>query len=130
MEVETTSALRLKRRTPPEIRIRTYIVVPIYLFIVSVSTFKTHQYDFTAMTTAVLALFLFVNQGMDWGYQFAFDQKCMYQRPKGWRWFFRRLPWYRICFDEVSRVESIYAGDSALKARFFPFEIRDAKITT
>lgn len=122
MEVEHTSAPRVRRRSPPEIRIRTYIVVLIYLFIVSISTFKTHQYGFTLMMTIILGLFLVVNQGMDWGYQFAFDDERMYQRPKGWRWFFGRLRWYTIRFDEVSRVEAIHGADAGLKAKFFPFE--------
>lgn len=122
MEVEHTNAPRIHRRSPPEIRIRSCIVLPIYFFIVSVSTFKTHQYGFTLMTTAVLGLFLLLNQGMDRGYQFAFDDERMYQRPKGWRWVFRRLPWYTIRFDDVSHVEAIHGAEASLKAKFFPFE--------
>ncbi len=71
---------------------RTFIMVPIALFILSVSIFQTRQIEVTAFVLAVLGLFFVVNHGIDWGYQFAFDDERMYQRPKGWRWFLRRLP--------------------------------------
>jgi hypothetical protein len=122
MEIENASAPTLKRRTPPAIRIRTYIIIPIVLFVLSASIFKTRQLGITAFVLAVLGLFFVVNQGIDAGYQFAFDDKRMYQRPKGWRWFFRRLPWYAISFNEVSRVDAIYGADAAIKAQFSPFE--------
>jgi hypothetical protein len=122
MEVETTSAPKLKRRTPPEIRVRTYIVVPLFAFIIGGALLQDRQFLGAALALAVLGLFFVVNHGMDRGYQLAFDDEQMYQRPKGWRWPFRRRPWYAIRFDEVSRVEAIHGADAGLKAKFFPFE--------
>lgn len=122
MNVESTSAPKLKRRTPPEIRVRTLVVVPLFAFIIGGAILQDQQVFGAAIAVSVLGLFFLVNHGMDGGYQFAFDENRMYQRPKGWRWFFRRLPWYAIRFDEVSRVEAIHGSDADLKAKFFPFE--------
>jgi hypothetical protein len=112
----------VKRRIPPEILVRTLIIVPLSFFVLTGSLFETHQYGFSTMIIAVIMLFFFVNYGFDWGYQLSFDTIRMYQRPKGWRWLFGRLPWHSIRFDEVSRVEAIFGADATLKARFFNFE--------
>ena len=93
----------MTRRFPIEIRVRTYIIIPIYLLIVSTALFKTHQPGFALLMTAILGLFFIVNHGIDWGYQFAYDDKRVYQRPKGWRWFFRRS---RLAIDQLRRTHA------------------------
>lgn len=123
MEVETVTAPRIKRRVPTEIRIRTVIVLLIAIPVILAAVFQTHQYDFAVFFAAITLIpFFLVNHVLDWGYQFAFDEHRMYQRPKGWRWFFRRFPWYAIGYDEVARIETIFGADGAAKRHFFPFE--------
>lgn len=122
MEVETVTAPRIKRRVPTDMRVRTVIALFMFLPGIYVSAFMAHQYDVTAVASLVLALFFLVNHALDWGYQFAFDETRMYQRAKGWRWFFRRLPWYAISYDEVSRIEAVFGADGGMKRRFFAFE--------
>jgi hypothetical protein len=97
-------------------------MVPVFAFIIAGDILQDQQLFGALVAVVVLLLFFLVNHGMDWGYQFAVDDERMYQRPKGWRWFFRRLPWYTIRFQDVSRVEAIHGSEAALKARFFPFE--------
>jgi hypothetical protein len=122
MEVEIVTAPCIKRRLPTEIRIRTCVALLMFLPGLYLATFKTHQLDVSLLAATVLAFFFLINHGMDWGYQLAFDETRMYQRPKGWRWFFRRLPWYAITYDEVSRIETIFGADGGMKRRFFAFE--------
>lgn len=122
MEVETVTAPRIKRRIPTDIRVRTYVVLSIFLPCIYVFTFMARRYDATLFLFFVLCVFFLVNHALDWGYQFAFDEMRMYQRAKGWRWFFRRLPWYAIRFEEVRRIETIFGADDGVKQRFFPFE--------
>jgi hypothetical protein len=122
METETVIAPRIKRRVPTEIRIRTYVVLAIFLPCIYAAIFWTKQLDATLLFIGILCIFFLVNHALDWGYQFAFDKERMYQRPKGWRWFFRRLPWYAIRYEDVRRIETIFGADGAAKRQFFPFE--------
>lgn len=123
MKIDKVIAPHLKRRFPPEIRIRTYIVVLIFVFVSSASIIKAHDYFFPFYLTAIgLLPFFLVNHALDWGYQLASDRDRIYQRPKGWRWFFRRLPWYSIRYDEVRKIETIFGSEAAAKRHFFPFE--------
>jgi hypothetical protein len=122
MEIDEVTAPKLKRRFPIDMRIRTYIVVVISSLIILTAVFKTNQIDVAAFFLLVMTLFFLVNHGLDWGYQFAFDDLRMYQRPKGWRWFFRRLRWYSVAYKDISRIETIFGADGAVKSRFFPFE--------
>lgn len=120
--VNEVAASPIRRRTPPDMRLRTYVVVPLLGIPAYVSGFMAHQYDVSAIAVCVLIIFFMVNHGIDRGYQFAADEGWMYQRPKGWRWFFRRLPWYAIRHEDASRIEAIFGADGVIKSRFMPFE--------
>lgn len=123
LETDNVTAERIKRQIPQEIRIRTYVVIPVFLFVASAAVFKVHDYVFPFYLALLTLLpFFTVNHALDWGYQFAFDDNQVYQRAKGWRWFFRRLPWYVIRYDDMSRIETIFAHESGLKRHFVPFD--------
>lgn len=123
MELDRVAAPRLKRQFPIDMRIRTFVIVIIFVFIAFASITKAQDYLFPLYITLLcLVPFFTVNHGLDWGYQFAFDDLRMYQRPKGWRWFFRRLRWSSVAYKDISRIETIFGADGAVKSRFFPFE--------